>query len=58
MSRLSTPWKSKLGLASAGMLMTPEEFDAVTLYDDEEKRLQYLDLGVTEYWVIDRFGAQ
>ncbi len=34
MSRLSTPRKLKLGLASAGMLMTPEEFDAVTAYDE------------------------
>jgi Uma2 family endonuclease len=34
MSRLSTPWKHRLGLASAGMLMTPEEFDAVTVYDE------------------------
>lgn len=34
MSRLSTPRKLKLGLASAGMLMTPEEFDAVTEYDE------------------------
>jgi hypothetical protein len=34
MSRLSTPSQLKLSLASAGMLMTPEEFDAVTVYDE------------------------
>ena len=34
MSRLSTPRKHKLSLASAGMLMTPEEFDAVTECDE------------------------
>ena len=34
MSRLSTPRKLRLGLASAGMLMTSEEFDAVTAYDE------------------------
>jgi Uma2 family endonuclease len=34
MSRLSTPRKLKLGLASAGMLITPAEFDAVTDYDE------------------------
>jgi Uma2 family endonuclease len=34
MSRPSSPRKLKLGLASAGMLMTPEEFDAVTAYDE------------------------
>ena len=34
MSRVSTPRKPRLGLASAGLLMTPEEFDAVTDYDD------------------------
>jgi Uma2 family endonuclease len=33
MSRLSTSRRPKLGLASAGTLMTPEEFDAVTDYD-------------------------
>jgi Uma2 family endonuclease len=62
MSGLSTPHKFKLGLGSAGTLMTPAEFDSVTDYDDryryelvEEKRLQYLDLGVKEYWIIDRF---
>jgi Uma2 family endonuclease len=32
--RLSTHKKLKLGLGAAGMLMTPEEFDAVTDYDD------------------------
>jgi Uma2 family endonuclease len=34
MSSLSTPRKAKLSLSSAGMLMTPEEFDAVTDYDE------------------------
>jgi Uma2 family endonuclease len=34
MSRLSTPRKPKLGLASAGLLMTPEKFDDVTDYDE------------------------
>ncbi len=34
MSQLSPPRKLKLGLASAGMLMTPEEFDAVTRHDE------------------------
>jgi Uma2 family endonuclease len=34
MSRLFTPRKPRLGLASAGMLMTTDEFDAVTDYDE------------------------
>jgi hypothetical protein len=34
MSSLSPPRKPKLGLASAGLLMTLEEFDAVTDYDE------------------------
>ena len=34
MSRLTGLSKPKLGLASAGLLMTPEEFDAVTNYDE------------------------
>ena len=34
MSGLSTPHKFRLGLGSAGMLMTPAEFDSVTDYDD------------------------
>jgi len=34
MSTLSSPPTPRLGLASAGMLMTSEEFDAVTDYDE------------------------
>jgi len=37
MSRLTNLPKPKLGLASAGTLMTPEEFDAVTDYDEREQ---------------------
>jgi len=34
MSRLTNLPKPRLGLASAGTLLTPEEFDAVTDFDE------------------------
>jgi hypothetical protein len=40
MSRLPRLRKPKLGLASAGTLMTPEEFDAVTDYDERYSLLR------------------
>ncbi|MGO9467146.1 MAG: hypothetical protein ACLQVF_23635 [Isosphaeraceae bacterium] len=53
MSQLSPPRKLKLGLASAGMLMTPEEFDAVTRYDE---RYRY-EL-IKEVLVVTRLPAE
>jgi hypothetical protein len=51
----------RIGPRSAGISMTPEEFDDLPELrqdrrrDYEQKRGEYLGVGVAEYWVIDRF---
>ncbi|MEM7811073.1 MAG: Uma2 family endonuclease [Planctomycetota bacterium] len=53
------PAPTHLDASSAGLRMTPAEYDAVETWDRHrdfvEKRSEYLKLGVREYWVIDRF---
>ena len=39
MTAIATETKLAIGPDSAGMLLTPEEFDATTDYDDFESRL-------------------